>query len=321
MTTIVFDKDKTKIVKGFAILFMMLLHCLASPEWYDVQFEAFENPLVCKVFSTFKMCVAMFTFMVGFGYAFSKRKDLNYSWEHICRLLLPFWIVIFVFTVPFCRDIDGWVLVKNMIGVNSSLNYFSWFVYFFIYAMVVMPVIARIVDKKVWCAIVVVGCSYLCGIAIHSLPNWSEHNFITAAFNCMMQTPCMVVGYLFAKYRIFEKVRLPKSNFVLRYHKSSILGFNLGLVYAPMIIFAIVTMFSRWQSKTVSTIFMTLGELSVYMWFLHALFFTKAVREMYQPIILISDNVFVVALWTILLTAVSAWILNRIVVGFQRIVK
>lgn len=332
---VVFDKDKTKIIKGVAILFMIILHCLGSPEWYDVQFDEFRNPQFQQIFSSFKICVAIFTFMVGYGYAFSATKDVKYSWNHICRLLLPLWVVLFVFTIPFCKDIDGGVLLKNLFGINSELNYFSWFVYFFIYAMAVMPFVSRLIDKRWWMAIVVVGVAYLCQVAIHSLPNWSDNDFISAGFNCMMQTPCMILGYLFAKYHIFERARLPKSKiaifvisllilvgaFVLRYYKSAVLGFGLGVIYAPMAIFSIVVLFNGFRLKYLSTILMKLGELSVYMWFVHALFFTQCVRHIYQPLILVSNNVYVVTLWTMFLTTIIAWVLHSAVSRFQRLVN
>ena len=44
-------------------------------------------------------------------------------------------------------------------------------------------------------------------------------------------------------------------------------------------IFSIVVLFNEFRLKYLSTILMKLGELSVYMWFVHALFFTQCVRH------------------------------------------
>jgi surface polysaccharide O-acyltransferase-like enzyme len=334
MLPITFDKDKTLIVKGFAILFMMILHCLANSEWYDVRFAMFDIPNFERIFSTFKICVGMFTFMVGYGYAFSKSKNLQYSWDHTTKLLTPFWIVLFVFTIPLCDNIDGENLLKNMFGVNSTLNYFSWFVYFYVYAMIVMPLLSRMIDRKWWLAIIVIGISFACEVAIHIFTDWENSDYLSALFNCFMQTPCMIFGYLFAKHRLFERVPLPDNKFlicamsllcavmalVLRYAKSAVLGFSLSVVYAPMMIFAIVALFSCCKMRYTSIALKKLGELSVYMWFLHALFFTEVVRAFYQPLILISDNLFVVTLWTILLTTIMAFVLKSAVDGLQRLI-
>ncbi len=277
MLPITFDKDKTLIVKGVAILFMMILHCLANSEWYDVRFAMFDTPDFERIFSTFKICVGMFTFMVGYGYAFSKSKNLQYSWNHTIKLLTPFWVVLFVFTIPLCDNIDGENLLKNMFGVNSTLNYFSWFVYFYVYAMIVMPLLSRMIDRKWWLAIIVIGISFACEVAIHSFTDWKNSDYLSALFNCFMQTPCMILGYLFAKHRLFERVPLPDNKFlicamsllcavmalVLRYAKSAVLGFSLSVVYAPMMIFAIVALFSCCKLHYVSIILKKLGQLSV----------------------------------------------------------
>ena len=78
--TLSFGKDKTAIIKGIAILFMIMLHC--------------------GVGDVLKICVGIFTFMVGYGYAFARVKDWRYSWQHIKKLLVPFWAILFVFTFP-----------------------------------------------------------------------------------------------------------------------------------------------------------------------------------------------------------------------------
>ena len=86
-------------------------------------------------------------------------------------------------------------------------------------------------------------------------------------------------------------------------------------------IFSIVVLFNGFRLKYLSTILMKLGELSVYMWFVHALFFTQCVRHIYQPLILVSNNVYVVTLWTMFLTTIIAWVLHSAVSRFQRLVN
>lgn len=50
--TIDFGPDKSQILRGLAIIFMITLHNDTLPE--------------------FKICVPIFTFLVGYGYAFAK---------------------------------------------------------------------------------------------------------------------------------------------------------------------------------------------------------------------------------------------------------
>lgn len=80
-----FGKDKTLIIKGVAIIFMMLLHCYSN-ELYLKELD-FSHDLLVKIHDVFKICVGIFVFMVGYGYNFSKTKDFRYSLNHIKKLL------------------------------------------------------------------------------------------------------------------------------------------------------------------------------------------------------------------------------------------
>lgn len=145
---VTFDKQMTGIIKGVAILFMLLLHCYQDN--YDVSLDFSYSLTGYSGF--FKLCVGMYVFMVGYGYAFSKTKDLRYGFQHIKKLLKSFWVILFVFTLPFCfREVlndDFKTLFYNLFGIDSHYNWYSWFVYFFIYAMLVMPFISRFSIKS-----------------------------------------------------------------------------------------------------------------------------------------------------------------------------
>ena len=313
-----FGKDKTVLIKGVAIVFMIVLHC-AIPAYWDVPLDEFSNSSLVQFMGAFKLCVGIFTFMVGYGYAFAKSKDMKYSLTHIRKLLIPFWVILFVFTVPFCfNQIEAGNLVLNMFGVNSSLNWFSWFVTFFIYAMIVMPFAGRLIDRKPlpW-ACVCIGIAFVAEVALHELyPSYQDNDWAQRLFDCLLQTPCMILGYLFARQHWFEKISIPSSkSFLLltffimgggvlfaRSVKSTILGFNLDFFYAPLFIFSILVISNGMRCRIISRILTVLGNTSVYMWFFHALFFTTAVRPIYQPMVAISSSLWVVTLWCIILT-------------------
>ena len=330
-----FDKDMTQVVKGVAIIFMMLLHCFGVDGNYDVPVDTSHAPFI-HFNSTFKLCVGIFTFMVGYGYAFSKTKDLRYSLQHIKKLLIPFWTILFVFTIPFCyREFwaSGWpTMLKNLIGVDSTFNWYSWFVYFFIYAMAVLPFISRFVDRRpLRNAAIVIVAAYLIEVAVHAIPGaLDEGSFHYALFNCLLMTPGMTVGYLFAHERYFERIEVksqPKAAVVtlslllivavlaVRYFGHNVLGFNFDFVYAALTIGAIVVIFNTVEAKWIRKVLQALGKVSVYMWFFHALFFTKAVRWFYQPAITIFDDLNLIVLWAIALTFAASWLI-KIAVDF-----
>ena len=330
--TMRFDKEMTSIVKGFAIIFMLLLHCYGN-EAYDKSLD-FTYSLCSGYNFVFKICVGMFVFMVGYGYAFSKKKDFKYSLQHIKKLLIPFWTILFVFTLPFCyKEVlhtDWSILLYNLVGIDSHFNWYSWFVYFFIYAMIVMPFVARFINRKpvLNTAIVVCVASVLM-VGVHAIPGVLDSSPLHALFNCLIMTIGMTLGYLFAHERYFERIKLSRNRrlgtsalcllvilvvFVLRYYNKR---FPLDFVYAPMMIGAIVVLFNVNDWKPIRTALVKVGEVSVYMWFFHALFFTPPVRWFYQPAITIFNDINLVVLWTIVLTFAVSWLIKTIVDSIQ----
>lgn len=343
-----FDKGITKIVKGFALIFMMILHCYAIDN-YSIKPD-FSHSLVSSLFrSDFKICVGMFVFMVGYGYSFSKNKDWKYSLQHIKKLLIPFWTILLIFTFPFCFNSvasDIKTAIYNLFGIDSKFNYFSWFVYFFIYAMITMPYISRYIDKKaVKNTIIVIVAASVLMVVVHEVPRFLaifgivipkviDNRPHLALFNCLMMTPIMALGYLFAHNRYYEKIKLSNISkfysfiiclavivlcFVLRHYTDFARNpFNLDIIYAPLVIGAIAVLFNKFECTYVRKVISKIGEVSVYMWFFHALFFTNEVRWLYQPAITIFDDINLVVLWTIILTFFASWLIKSIVDGINK---
>lgn len=107
---ITFDKSKTAVIKGFAIVFMIILHVFGGSGWYDLDLTMNHNEALIRFMGTFKICVGIFVFMVGYGYAFSKDKDLKYSVHHVKKLLTTFWVILFCFAFPAGYSSVGGVL-------------------------------------------------------------------------------------------------------------------------------------------------------------------------------------------------------------------
>lgn len=316
--TLAFAKDKTAIIKGIAIVFMVMLHC--------------------GVADVLKLCVGIFTFMVGYGYAFAKVKDLRYSWQHIKKLLIPFWTILFVFTFP-VMYIQGNLydirkLLLNLFGINSEYNFFSWFVAFFIYAMIVMPLMSRLIDRKpIVATAVLIFIAFALETVVYSILGWSKNDWTQRTFDCILCTPGMLLGYLFAHERWYTSIKIPKHwsmiivaalivaiVFILRSYLGSLIGFNLDFFYAPLFILAVLIIFNLYKLPVLSRTLMELGNVSVYMWFFHALFFTEVVSYVYSPIVKISDNLGIYTCWTILVTFVCSWLISKSIAYIQKLI-
>ena len=330
MNNIEFTREKTAIIKGFAIVFMIILHVFGGAGWYDIDLQMNHNEVLMNFMPTFKICVGMFVFMVGYGYAFSKSKDFVYSVRHIKNLLSSFWIILFVFAFPASYGAikGGKELLTNMLGVSSSLCWVSWFVYFYIWAMIVMPFLGRVIDKKPiqWTPILMM-LAYVSMVVVHKYVLASYFNDWTQAlFDCLLNTPLMLLGYASAKMKVYEKIKIStKWTTVIAaiivaamvliakaYIKGPIALFA-GLIYAPTIILCILVVFTAKPMTIVSKVMWELGDKSVYMWFFHALFFTASTRPTYQCFVLISDNLWIIAVWTIFLSYICSSIIKKIV--------
>lgn len=329
-----FGKDKTAIIKGIAIVFMIILHC-GEPECYMSDIPALLNLWLVHLLASFKICVGIFTFMVGYGYAFAKKKDWRYSFQHIKKLLIPFWVILFVFTLPFCFhevSLSQWLL--NMFGVNSHYNWYSWFVAFFIYAMIVLPFMSRIIDR--WPLIGSAGLivlTYGIEVIIHQfVPNFSGNDWTQRLFDCMICSPTMVFGYLFAKKQWFLKIRVPQNGvsvvaalilvvlvFAARMSISDIMSFNLDFFFAPLFILAVLVVFNIARLPILVKILTMLGETSVYMWFFHALYFQTVTRDVYQPLICFTENLWLIILFAVLLTFFCSFILAKITQSLMKL--
>ena len=343
-----FDKEITKIIKGFAIIFMLILHCYGRIN-YDTELSYQYYPLN-GFHGSFKICVGIFNFLVGYGYAFSKTKDWRYSVQHIKKLLIPYWTILFVFSVPVCISTilknDLITFIYSLIGITDGVPviylHFSWFVHFFIYAMIVMPFISRFINKRPLIhSIIAIVATFSIGILFHEIPRFlsliniivprvADTSFPLAIFNCLMMSPLMILGYLFAHEGYYEKIDISKiSDFwiavicistivvimtVLRPYTFNVNNpFNLDFFYAPIVIGAIAVFFNKFRCQYFRMVMVKIGEVSVYMWFFHALFYTQVIRSFYQPVITIFNDINLVVLWTIVLTFFASWLIKSIV--------
>lgn len=179
-----FGPDKSQILRGLAIIFMVALHNDTLPE--------------------FKICVPIFTFLVGYGYAFAKEKDLRHGLKRSWHLLSHFWLILIGLFLPVAIWRGGYEptvskVLLEMFGLESDLNWYSWYVYFYIFAMLIMIPASRLIVKFRLYGVVGMLLTSVIGIlAIHSITGLSENVWLQAAFDCFLCSPVMYVGFYLA---------------------------------------------------------------------------------------------------------------------------
>lgn len=276
-----FGPDKSLIIRGIAIIFMIILHNNVLPE--------------------FKICVPIFTFLVGYGYHFAKQKNVRHGLKRIWHLLSYFWLILLGVFLPIAiwkgnYNASIYGVFLEMFGLESYLNWFSWYIYFYIFAMFIMIPTSRIIDKtKIGGVISIILVSFLLVFAIHQIPNWSDSVWLQAVFDSFLVSPTMYVGYYLASNNMASRIQIKNTwgSWTLIILIPIIIFFLRGIPYisfidfvtVPIFVMCIVALFNLLKINWISNLLMSVGKESMNMWFLHALFFTSYTAIIFMPLL------------------------------------
>lgn len=117
-----FSKQDTALVKGVAILMMLFHHCFESSyryAGYELNFFPFTESQTVEIASFFKICVALFVFLSGYGITKSLENTPRDGYaKQVCRrsfsLMSGFWFI-FVLCI-----ISAAIIMPSMLKVYSS---------------------------------------------------------------------------------------------------------------------------------------------------------------------------------------------------------
>lgn len=108
-----FDIDASLAIKGIAILMMLFHHLFRNGlyvhEKYDITYVPFPEVNVCNIATVCKICVAIFTFISGYGlYLNYKKRGNETGWvlSRGIKLLSSFWFIAILCWI-ICQIIDG----------------------------------------------------------------------------------------------------------------------------------------------------------------------------------------------------------------------
>ena len=316
ITTLV-TKDKTLIIKGFAILFMIAHHVLIK-EFYIEPSGFLSSFIAIRMQIAMKMCVGLFTFFVGYGAFYAAKIDFKYIWQHAWRLLKQYWIVLLltVLIVIVSSGENGWKsvigcnhLILNLFGFNHRYNLGNWYVYFYLYALCVLPLIVRVFQNRIGIKLLLV--TIICGIMAYLIKG--NHFLIQAVNECVSYTPTLAVGYVCAKTEVLSSLcnRVKKRYIwflvallviIVRSYGTTIKGFKTDVVCVPVFVMAVSALFVQKEKSMAARIITIFGKNSTLIWFIHAIPLSDATRRLFQTSPLWPNNFLVLY---IVLTLVS----------------
>lgn len=324
------EKNTTQMIKGMAIIIMITHHFIVMP--------FIELPYLVTLFGyACKICVAIYAVLSGYGYFFAKEKTVRYGMKKIWGLLQIYWISLFTLFIPAAMSggwkLTPWSLIVQLFGLLPNLNWFAWYVFFYIFCMLIMPVLYRYKIfhfKPVMNLAIMIIAPYVIAVVLHTFPSYGENTIINDLFSCFLYFPCFLVGFWMAENKVIERIKQNKvlKNplygfigivliFVARIVSNSIVSLPLDVIYAPVLICMICSLEKVLNLKCVSIMFGVLGKYSTGMWFFHAVFFSTYISDIFQPILFIVKNPILMYVWLILLSLTGAFIFQILLNGIK----
>ena len=341
MTCSYFDRKTAAALKGIALILMFVHHFFTFPDWITCGVAYPQLQTFARLFrESTKICVALFAFLTGYFYVFS-RGTIRYSLRKITDLLISYWIIaipmIILAAWSGCYTLSKAGVVRELFGLDSVVMSFCWYVYFFCTIMLALPLFTKfgsrspVMDVMVMLVLPTAVLNILC-VSV------SQDIAATIVQNMQQWWPCVAVGYLFGKYGLFEKwlgffpqrgkkfgsaVRaiLPAlmvwAAFRGRYyigeldfsvvtlHDIYTLKLTPDIIYAPLFLFGAANLLMLCHNSFFFRVLEKIGKHSMLMWFYHCIFF-NCCRQFTQIILYFPKNPILVLLNGLILCYLAA---------------
>lgn len=236
--------------------------------------------------------------------------------------------------------VGGWKLTPSkmiiqLFGLLPNLNWFAWYVFFYIFCMLVMPLLCKYQVfrfKPLENLGMMLFIPYIFEVVLHMIPNYEVNTILHDLYSCFLYFPCFLIGYWMAENHIVEKSKQMKwmhksgicligimAIFLMRITVNAIAGFLLDVIYVPIMICCIVNLFEKKNYKKISMGLNILGKYSTEIWFFHAVFFSTYVCDWFQPILKIVSWPPLLFVWLVLLSLIGAVVYQKILKGLQKL--
>lgn len=313
------------MMKGIAILIMIAHHFIVM-SFLDLPYLVTLFGEACKI------CVAIYAVLSGYGYYFVKEKTIKYGLKKIWGLLQIYWISLFTLFIPAALlggwEMTPWNLIVQLFGLLPNLNWFAWYVFFYVFCMLVMPILFKynvFRFKSFINLIIMIFIPYILEVILYMLCNYKINTIIHDLYSCFLYFPCFLIGYWIADNKMIEKfqriswlqnpmVCIMGIILVLsgRTFVSSLGGFLLDVFYAPTLIILILNLSKKFNYLLIGKILSILGKYSTGMWFFHAVFFSTYIGTYFKPILEVVSFAPIMFIWLVLLSLVGAYCYQKI---------
>ncbi|MBR2595811.1 MAG: acyltransferase family protein [Solobacterium sp.] len=334
-----FSRETTSFLKGIALVMMYVHHFFTFPSFWPagVQYPLLEQ-LAPYLGRPMKLCVPLFCFLTGYTYFFGRDKSYHYSLRKITDVLVSYWLVFLLFAIAaaacgYNYSLKGVLL--ELFALERPTMVFCWYIYFYIVTMLVLPLLHKGMGRNLWLDLFTTQILLRFGLKGAEMV-FHEPLVHEVIGNTLQWLPVVLTGYLFACYGGFEKLddifphhpgkmflcilifllvpfgRNIEPVLVLPFagHPAISLGNVLDVLITPLFVFAAVQLQQALPNGKGSGVFAWIGKYSMYMWYLHCIFFNNA-QDFFKPILYAPRFPVLVLLWGLVLGGTLAWLLDK----------
>lgn len=194
----------------------------------------------------------------------------------------------------------GDFLILNLVGLKHQYNLGNWYIYFYLYALCVLPLITRVLQNRTRIRLMLLTIA--CGIMAYFIRG--NHFLIQAVDECVSYTPTLAIGYICAKTEIlsvfctrvrktFIWILIASLVIVVRSYGTEIMGFKTDAICVPVFVMAISALFLQQETTMFARIMTVFGKNSTLIWFIHAIPLSDATRRLFQTSSLWPNNLLV----------------------------
>ncbi|WP_294904628.1 acyltransferase [uncultured Eubacterium sp.] len=305
-------KQDTKMTKGLAIIFMVLLHlfCRTDNLPYDC-LKIGGIPLIYYLGLFADQCVAIYCFCSGYAMYLINEK-VNSAKDYykgrllsVLKFLINYWVVLIVFSIlGIFFDKSGSIpgnatsFIKNFLVIDNSYNGAWWFVFTYILLVLISrPCYAVVKKLNPIIVLAVSGVIYL-GAYYQRTTNVIKTGISVVDWAivqlALLGTSILpyIIAMMFYKYRIFTKLR----NFISNHTNNLIVaivsivlvllmmvahGIVQSLIVAPLTGIATITLFNLVnKGKIINKIFEFFGDHSTNIWLVHMFFYSQLFKDL-----------------------------------------
>jgi fucose 4-O-acetylase-like acetyltransferase len=335
-----FSKSDMKILKGIAILFMMMLHLFCNKNVNGL-YETF--PMIGDVPSIYYLalfgdaCVPIYCFASGYGLFVTlcrnqtQGANTKRNFMRIFKLMVNYWIVMILFLIVGIvvgnnefLPINLGKLILNFFMLSSSYNGAWWFVQTYIILVLLSPLVVTLTKKYNSIIVLLVsGVIYLISYVqrIKHVVNFADSALIDAIVTdiVLIGTSLLpfIVGSIFAKEKIYSRLKNKLSNIAFK-NTLCLIGIwalivvhsvYQSLIIAPLTAIPFICLFTLMEKgQLIQKALNFFGDHSTNIWLSHMFFylilFPKLTFAPKYPILIF--------IWLLILCLFSSYIINLI---------